>query len=338
MKKIVSSLLFIILSLFFSQIIFCETNEAILIENLKNAKTNSQKIKANKQLMYYYINTKDYESSIPIADELLKLKLSKKQKYNVYYNLAKVYLKLSKSEKALEMGKEAQYLYPKKTETKLLLGNIYKNNGLNELAVVKFKEVLETDDDNIETLINLGNIYNMQENYKLSLEYFEKAKNESLQKGEDLSSDVCINMAISAKEIGKIEQARNILENIKEKNKTSALLLSHIYHSEQNFDKAINELLPFAYKSETDIEIYCNLAQLYLLSDKFNEAKDLLLYFKSKNEGNNEVVDLLLVEAYHNIYHSKERELKELNKILKYTNSDYFKNIIEKIIKFEKTR
>ena len=336
MKKIVCSLFLLILFLSFPHVLLCEVTEAILIGNLKDAKTNSQKIKANKQLLYYYINLKDYESSIPIANELLNFKLSKKQKYNVYYNLAKSYLKLSKTEKALEVGQEAQYLYPKKLETKLLLGNIYKNNGLNELAIVKFKEALETDDDNIEALTNLGNIYNMQENYKLSLEYFEKAQKERLQNNKDLCGDDYINMAISAREIGKIEQAQYILENIKEKNKTSSLLLSDIYQTKQDFGNAIKELVPFAYQEQTDIEIYCKLAQLYLLSGQFEEAKNLLLYFKSKNNEKVEAIDLLLVEAYHNIYKNKERELKELNKILKYTDSEYIKKIIEKIIIFEK--
>ena len=145
-------------------------------------------------------------------------------------------------------------------------------------------------------------------------------------------------MAISAKEIGRRDQAQAILENIKKKNKKSSLLLVDIYRSKQEYDKAINTLKPFVYQKETDIEIYCNLAQMYLLSSKFKEAKDLLLYFKSQNKENNEVIDLLLVEAYHNIYQDKERELKELKNIYNYTNLDYIKRIFGKVIKFEQIR
>lgn len=339
MKKIVNSILIL-----FSVFVFCQTilysqnTEDILIDDLENSTTNKQKIKANKALFYYYINSKNYESSIPVARELLNLKLSKKQKYNVYYNLTKVYLALSKTDKALETGQEASYLYPKKTETKLLLGNIYINNGLTELAIAKFKEALETDNNNIEALTNLGAIYNFNENYKLSLEYLEQAQKKAVQNNMNLSLNDYINMAVSAKEIGKIERAQSILENIQEKNKQAALLLSDIYRSKQNFDKAIEQLLPYAYKEELDIEIYCKLAQLYLLSNQFEEAKKLLLYFKSKNKTKIESIDLLLVEAYHNIYKNKERELKELNKILKYTNSDYIKKLVQKIIIFEKNK
>ncbi len=337
-KKLKILLLILILFLLFQQSGYCnESKEAALMSNLQYAKNEKQEKKAYLKLLQYYMREEYYDSAITIGNELLNFKLSKKQKYNVYYNLAISYLFFDKSEKALEIGQEAQYLYPKKIETKLLLGNIYKNNSLNELAIVKFKECLDIDDDNLEALTNLGNIYNFQENYKSSLEYFEKAQTEAAQHKEELSIDDYINMAISAKEIGRRDQAQAILENIKEKNKTASLLLVNIYQSKQEYDKAIATLKPFVYQKETDIEIYCNLAQMYLLSGKFNEAKDLLLYFKSKSK-KNEAIDLLLIEAYHNIYHDKERELQELKKIYNYTTLDYIKRIFGKVIQFERVR
>ena len=338
-KKIKIFLLLLISFFMFQQNVLCdEAKETVLISNLASAKSENKQKKAYFKLLDYYISIEDYESAITISNELLKSKLSKKQKYNVLYDLAKSYLYASKEGNALDVGREAQYLYPKKIETKLLLGNIYKTNRLNELAIQKFQECLELDDDNLEALINLGNIYNMQENYKLSLKYFEAARKEALQNNRDLSEEDYINMAISAKEIGKLNQAQNILENIRKRNKKASLLLVDIYRIKKDFDKAIKELQPLVYKEEMNIEIYCNLAQIYLLSNRFDEAKDLLLYFKSKNEENNEVVDLLLIEAYHNIYHDKERELKELQKIYSYTTSDYLKKIIGKVIKFERVR
>ena len=342
MKKMfyrkIKILLLLLISLFiFQQISFCDqTEESVLIKNLAAAKNKKQEKKANFKLLEYYMDNKDYESAATIGELLSDdFQLSKKEKYKIYYDLATSYLALSKTEKALEVGREAQYLYPKKIETKLLLGNIYKNNSLNELAIVKFKECLELDDDNLEALTNLGNIYNFQENYDASLKYFEQAEKEAAQHNEELSINDYINMAISAKEIGKRDLAQSILENIKKKNKTSSLLLVDIYRSKQEYDKAIKILMPFVYHKDTDLEIYCNLAQMYLLSGKFNEAKDLLLYFKSKNEESNEVIDMLLIEAYHNIYHDQKRVLTELRKIYNYTSLDYIKKIVGKVIAFE---
>lgn len=335
-KKIKIILLLLTVVFMLQQAGYCnQAEESALMTILQYAKNENQEKKAYFKLLQYYMREQDYESAITIGNNLLNYKLSKKQKYNVYYNLANSYLFSNKPEKALEVGQEAQYLYPKKIETKLLLGNIYKNNSLNELAISKFKECLEIDHDNLEALTNLGNIYNCQENYKSSLEYFEEAQAEAVQNKTELSINDYINMAISAKEIGKRDQAQSILENIKKKNKTSALLLVNIYHSKHEYDKAIKTLIPFVYINETDIEVYCNLAQIYLLSGKFNEAKDLLLYFKSRNDKNNEVIDLLLVEAYHNIYQDKRKELEELKKIYNYTHLDYIKRILGKVIKFE---
>ena len=344
MKKMfyrkIKILLLLLISLFiFQQISFCDqTEESVLIKNLAAAKNKKQEKKANFKLLEYYMDNKDYESAATIGELLSDdFQLSKKEKYKIYYDLATSYLALSKTEKALEVGREAQYLYPKKIETKLLLGNIYKNNSLNELAIVKFKECLELDNDNLEALTNLGNIYNFQENYMASLNYFEQAEEEAKQDGKDLSIEDYINMAISAKEIGKRDQAQTILENIKKKNKKSSLLLVDIYRSKQEYDKAINTLKPFVYHKDTDIEIYCNLAQMYLLSGKPKEAKDLLLYFKSRTKEDNEVIDILLIESYHNIYHDQDRVLKEFKKIYNYTDLDYIKRIVGKIIDFEQT-
>lgn len=337
-KKIKILSLILISFFVFQQISFCDqSEEEILIATLANSKNKKQEKKANFKLLEYYLNDEDYESVTTIGTQLLDFQLSKKEKYNVYYNLAKAYLLLSKTEKALEVGREAQYLYPKKIETKLLLGNIYKNNSLYELAIVKFKECLELNNNNLEALRNLGNIYNFQENYTSSLKYFEQAEKEASQNNEELSVEDYINMAISAKEIGKREQSQKILENIKKKNKKSSLLLVDIYRSKKEYDKAIKTLMPFVYQKDTDLEIYCNLAQMYLLSGKFNEAKDLLLYFKSRNKESNEVIDMLLIESYHNLYHDQERVLIELRKLYNYTSLDYIKKIIGRIIAFEKT-
>ena len=341
-KNIKISILLLAFLFLLQQTCFCDKGETVIdLDANSNTITESKQNKKEKyKLFHYYVNTKKYDNVILTGNSLLEYSLSKRKKYNVYYNLAQSYLALSKPEKALEVGQEAQFLYPKKIETKLLLGHIYKNNSLNELAIEKFKECLDIDSDNIEALINLGNIYNFQENYKLSLKYFETAQKEAEEDGKDLTVDEYINMAISAKEIGRTEQARKILENIKENNKKASLLLVDIYLNKYNYDRAIQILIPFVYKEDNiDIEIYCKLAELYLLSNKFDEAKDLLLYAKLKsNNAQNEAIDFLLIEAYHNIYHNKERELKELYKILSYTKSDYFKTILNKVISFEKAR
>ena len=333
MKKIVSSLFSLISIFLFQQILFSDNiNETILIANLPTKKTSKQQKETNKEIFHYYINTKDYEKFIPIAKNLLNFKLSKKEKYNVFFNLSKAYLNINKLEDAITYALEAEYLYPKKEEIKLMLGAIYKNNNLYELAITKYKSCLYLNKNNIEALINLGYVYNFQENYKKSLDYFQKADYFLKKDKKYLSKDDYICMAKSARELGLIDQAQNILENIKNKDKRVSLLLSKIYYIKQDFKKAQEELIPFVYKDDTDIEVYCELATLYILSKQFNQAKELLFYFKSKNRNKNfEAIDFLLVEIFYNIYHKDEQKsFAKLNQTSNYANLKYIQSMIEK--------
>ena len=77
--KIFLSLL-ISISLFQQAVLCDETQESVLIANLASAKNEKQQKKANFKLLEYYMNTEDYESAAVIGNDLLKFKLSKKQK------------------------------------------------------------------------------------------------------------------------------------------------------------------------------------------------------------------------------------------------------------------
>lgn len=333
MKKIVSSLFFLISIFLFQQILFsANTNETILIANLQTKKTSKRQKEANKEIFHYYVNIKDYDKLIPVAKNLLNFKLSKREKYDVFFNLSKAYLNINKLEDAVTYALEAEYLYPKKEEVKLMLGAIYKNNNLYELAITKYKSCLDLNKNNIEALINLGYVYNFQENYKKSLDCFQKADYFLKKDKKYLSKEDYICMAISAKEIGLINKAQNILENIEIKDKRVSLLLSKIYYIKQDFKKAQKELIPFVYKEYTDIEVYCDLAKLYILSKKFNQAKDLLLYFKSKNHDKNfEAIDFLLAENFYSMYSEYgQKSFTKLNQILNCANLKSIRSMIEK--------
>ena len=310
--------------------------EEILLSTLQTAKTKKQKLNAATELLSYYQSVSDNESIISLSQELLKdFKLSKKQKYDLYRNLAKMYQTLDKFEDAVEAAQEAEYLYPKRTEIKLLLGEIYKDHSLYELAANKFKETLELDENNVIALTGLGDIYNLQENYKTALVYYQKA----LDIEKEMPVTVYINIAVSYKEIGFVEQALKVLENgnIKRENKRVNLLLAEIYKNKKEFVKAQEKLLPFVYKKEdTDIEIYCNLAQIYILSQDYEKSKNLLLYYKSEKE-NNETIDFLLAESYYGL-NNKNEALKIINNILIYTKSEYIKDMINRTLIFEKSR
>ncbi len=306
--------------------------EEMLSYDVKTAKTKNKKEKALKNLFYYYVDNKRYDDIIEISDSLLEYKLTKKEKYNLYYNLTTAYRSKKKFEAAIEAAQEAEYLYPKKIDIKMLMGKIYTDNSLYELAANKFKSVLELDDEHVSALTNLGNVYKLQENYKQALKYYEKAM--SIRK--NLLVEVYVNMAVSYKEIGNRDEAINILKNLKEQNKESSLLLADIYKTKKDFAKAREALSPYVYQKDVDLEICCKQAELCLFSKDYHEAKNILLFYKDKTKKKNvEVIDFLLAEAYY-MAGDKKEAIKILNNILKYTKSEYFKDTAKKVMTFEK--
>ncbi len=307
-------------------------NEEDLLQNVQIAKSKNKKEKALKKLFYYYANIKRWDDVIAVSDDLLKYKLTKKEKYTVYYNLARAYMNNKKFESSVEAAQEAEYLYPKKIDVKMLMGDIYMDNSLYELAASKFKNVLELDDKHVTASINLGNIYKLQENYGQALEYYEKAM--SLRK--NLAPEVYINAAISYKEAGKTDEAIKILKNLKVQNKKSSLLLADIYKRKKKFTSAKDVLRSYVYGKDLDLEIYCNLAEIYIFSKDYGNAKKLLMYYKDKSNNKNiEAIDFLLAEVYYETGKHK-KAIKIMNNILKYTTSDYIKDMVKRTLKVRK--
>ncbi len=320
----------LLLPLFFNQNIFCvhkeNISEKILIENILQEQNKRKKLKKTKQLFNYYVNINNYDKVILVSKYLLKFNLSKKYKYFVYYNLARAYKNNKKNEYAVEAAQEAEYIYPNKIDIKMLMGEIYFDNSLYELAVTKFKQVIELDNNHVTAAVNLGNIYKRQENYKTALLYYCKAIN--LRK--NLPVQVYIDTAVSYKETGNSEKAISILKDIREENKTAALILADIYKNKNDFVSAKKELEPYVYKKDVDTEIYCKLGEILLLAGDYENAKKLMLYYKYKSKNKNvEAIDFLLAEACY-MSGEKEKTLKIINNILYYTKSDYIKEIIHR--------
>ena len=92
--KKIKILLLLLISLFvFVPAGYCDdAEESALLTILQYAKNERQEKKANFNLLQYYMREKDYDSAITIGNQLLNYKLSKKQKYNVYYDLSNAYL------------------------------------------------------------------------------------------------------------------------------------------------------------------------------------------------------------------------------------------------------
>ncbi|MFA7074303.1 MAG: tetratricopeptide repeat protein [Endomicrobiaceae bacterium] len=337
MKKVYGKIIAITI-LFVSVFVFADTfnNEQTLIEKISKAKTNKQQVLSNRNLLSYYMNQKNYEKAFPVCEQMFRLKLSKKQKYYLYMDAAVTYQNLGHVEDSIEYFKEAEYLYPKKIDPKIMLGKIYFQNALYELAKNKFYEALQIDIKSVTASIWLGDIYRVQSNFKTALEHYEYA-----QKLRDkLDITVYLHIAEAAKELGLTDKAVTILEKIykSDHRKDISLMLASLY-KEQGRYKDAEEKLSYLINNANvkDIELYANLAALYIFSREYEKAEKLLLDFKNSNKTNDnrEVIDLLLAEVYFSLS-EKDAAEQLLKEVMNYTSSDYIKLHTEHFLKFYK--
>jgi len=331
MRKIFAEFL-ILTILFFPVGVLAQTisNEQTLLEKISTSKTNKQRIESGRKLLAYYINQRSYEKALPVCSNLLELKLSKKQKFSLYMDMALSNKESGKIEDAIENCKEAEYLYPNKIDPKLMLGKIYFENALYELAKNKFYEALEIDFKSVTSMIYLGDIFRAEKNYKTSLKYYEQA--EKLR--DNLNINVYLNIARCSKELGLTAKAMDMLEKIHKTNpdKNVSIPLACLYKEQGRFKDAQAKLSPLINESTfNDTELYANLASLYILDKEYDKAKKLLIDFKSKNK-KTEIIDFLLAEAYYQSS-DNQKAAKLFNEILTYTESDSFKSTIQKISK-----
>lgn len=337
MKKICGKIITLTI-LFISVFVFADAfnNEQTLIQEISKAKTNKEHILSNRNLLSYYMNQKNYEKAFPVCEQLFRLKLSKKQKYYLYMDAAVTCQNLGHVEDSIEYFKEAEYLYPKKIDPKIMLGKIYFQNALYELAKNKFYEALQIDIKSVTASVWLGDIYRVQSNFKTALQYYEYAQ----KLRDNLDITVYLNTAESAKELGLTDKAVNILERIYKSNhrKDISLMLASLY-KEQGRYKDAEEKLSYLINNANvkDIELYANLAALYIFSREYEKAKKLLLDFKNSNKTNDnrEVIDLLLVDVYFNLS-EKDTAEQLFKEVIGYTSSDYVKLHAGQFLKFYK--
>lgn len=117
-----------------------------------------------------------------------KFHLSKAQEYiqkailispNPYFfeNLAKVYLEMEDSEKAIELYSELLKVFPDNFSYLFNLASAYKLSNDNKKAIETYKKALEIEPNNVDAYYNLGHIYDNLGEPKEAVECYKKALN-----------------------------------------------------------------------------------------------------------------------------------------------------------------
>lgn len=194
-------------------------------------KCDNEKILYN--LSVAYLNEDNFEESINTLKDLLK-----KSKTSKYLNtLGNLYVKQSELTGALSAYKQALEMEVDNTDSLLGLGIVSARENKFKEAEKYFLKVKELDTDNLYAHYNLGLLYKSIADYKMAFNYFNRAYEIDPNFSEILYEIADIDM-IENNYQDSINKLIILLNN--DKNNVKAMeLLSSSYYELYNFDKAI---------------------------------------------------------------------------------------------------
>lgn len=139
-------------------------------------------------------------------------------------------------------------------------------------------------------------------------------------------------MAKSAIELGLVDKAINMLEQVfnTKTHNDIAITLATLYKEHGRFKDAEKTLLTALKINGDNLDIYLNLASLYILFQHYDNAKEILLSTKSKFP-NTEVIDFLLAETYY-YSHDKKNAVRIMKAIIVSTKSEYIRKHAKNIL------
>ena len=123
-----------------------------------------------ENLAKVYLEMEDSEKAIELYTELLKIK---PDSFDYLFNLASAYKLSGNYEKATETYKKAGEINPDNPDTFFNLGLIYDNEGKPDEAIKCYQKSLEIAPDDMETRYFTGLAYFKNRDYKNGLKFFE---------------------------------------------------------------------------------------------------------------------------------------------------------------------
>lgn len=245
-----------------------------------------------------------------------------------YIGLSKVYCRLQRYDKAEDYAKQALEIEPGSYEALFCLENLYNDTRVARYrdAEKVILKILESHPDDFDALFSLAETYQVLGDHKKHLEYFEKAMKADISREQYKNLGSITAVLIShgkAKEAGellereikkhpdsfelyatygdyynKLEQyglAEKMLKKSLELNpdyQRTYIKLSELYHDREEYQKALDcleeGLKHHPGDEDEDLEIYGNMAMIYVNMGKFDRAEktvDKLLTYGQKAYG-----------------------------------------------------
>lgn len=226
-------------------------------------------IDAYKNLCIICMKTGKENNAIEYA---MKAKEIAPQDYTFDYLIGTAYVALKIYNKGIEYLEAALALNPEHFQIYNNLGTAYLLVGSREKAIDCYKKAIKIRPKDAISYYNIGSIYQIQNNHEQACDYFEKAYHLDNQENYLISLALSELKSMQLEKAAKHYKALAILHPEKDSFQYN---LASCYELMRDFQSAINIMKLLLARNPKSITMAQKLANLYIETRNFRQAKDL---------------------------------------------------------------
>jgi tetratricopeptide (TPR) repeat protein len=272
-----------------------------LAEITKALQIDSSFADANVLAMSYYAATGDFNKAISQASTALELDYKLYQE-TVFLVKANLYGLSGKKVKAIKVLENWTKIYPQSIEALSILGRNYMVAGNHQQQAIEiYKKIVDIEGTSSKALINLGDIYRLQNNKEKALQVLGQYKDAHPTKGE-----AYFGLADTYKQFGLFDKAREMYEEASlfdNKDYKAEIGLADLVALDGNYQSAVKQLEAILAKSKTDSQKLNILLHIQLILSQTGQMHKALIINKKLEQYGNKVLPPL--SAAFQIFGSK---------------------------------
>lgn len=226
-------------------------------------------IDAYKNLCIICMKTDKENNAIEYA---MKAKEIAPQDYTFDYLIGTAYVALKIYNKGIEYLEAALALNPEHFQIYNNLGTAYLLVGSREKAIDCYKKAIKIRPEDAISYYNIGSIYQIQNKHEQACDYFEKAYHLDNQENYLISLALSELKSMQLEKAAKHYKALAILHPEKDSFQYN---LASCYELMRDFQSAINIMKLLLARNPKSITMAQKLANLYIETRNFRQAKDL---------------------------------------------------------------
>ena len=226
-------------------------------------------IDAYKNLCIICMKTGKENNAIEYA---MKAKEIAPQDYTFDYLIGTAYVALKRYNKGIEYLESALALNPEHFQIYNNLGTAYLLVGSREKAIDCYKKAIKIRPEDAISYYNIGSIYQIQNKHEQACDYFEKAYHLDNQENYLISLALSELKSMQLEKAAKHYKALAILHPEKDSFQYN---LASCYELMRDFQSAINIMKLLLARNPKSVTMAQKLANLYIETRNFRQAKDL---------------------------------------------------------------